>query len=329
MTNRITLEVLTLLENTNIYKRKDLLLFQQALVKVLSNYEIKEKPQEEIPSEQLNDYYITKFLAWKDTEGKTPATIRQYKYTLTKVLSSIKKPVTVIVEDDIIMYFFVLKMRTVSNRYISNIRLVLSSFFKWLLNKGVIVSNPITGINNVKAEKTIKKAYTDVDLEKLKSNCKTDRDIAIVEFLYSTGVRISEMCKLNIDDVDFEKKTIKVFGKGSKERIIPMSDICIWYLKEYLNTRKDNDEALFITLRENRRFEVGGVQEMLRKLGASCDISKVHPHRFRRTLATNLLKKGMPLEEVSHILGHEKLDTTMIYCNIDDSIVQNNYNRIM
>ena len=329
MTNRVVLEVLTLLENTNIYKRKDLLLFQQALVKVLSNYEIKEKPQEEIPSEQLNDYYITKFLAWKDTEGKTTETIKQYKYTLTKALSSIKKPVTMIVEDDIIMYFFMLKMRTVSNRYISNIRLVLSSFFKWLLNKGVIVSNPITGINNVKAEKTIKKAYTDVDLEKLKSNCKTDRDIAIVEFLYSTGVRISEMCRLNIADVNFETKTIKVFGKGNKERIVPISDICIWYLKTYLNSRTDKNEALFVTLHATKRFEPGGVQEMLRKLGASCDIAKVHPHRFRRTLATNLLKKGMPLEEVSHILGHEKLDTTMIYCNIDDGIIQNNYNRIM
>ena len=298
------------------------------LAQVLSNYDITEKPREIATCEDVNSGYVMKFLAWKTTEGKSDNTIRLYGYVINKMLAAVNKPVPQITEDDIFLYMAVAKRDGASNRYLNNIRLVLSSFFGWLYSKGMITKNPISGISSIKVEKVIKKPFSDEELEKMRRSLQDVKEIAIIEFMYATGVRVSELCSINLSDVDFSGKFVKVFGKGSKERIVPISISAIWHLRQYLQERGYEEGALFLN-RRNKRYKPAGIEALLVRVGEKSDIENVHPHRFRRTLATNLLKKGMQIEEVSKILGHSKLDTTMIYCNIDSEVVRNNYSRIM
>jgi site-specific recombinase XerD len=186
------------------------------------------------------------------------------------------------------------------------------------------------GISPIKVDKTIKEAFTAVEMEQLRRAADNERDLAIVELLYATGMRVSEMEALNRSDIDFINKVVKVYGKGGKERHVYINSTAAYYLEMYLKTRKDSEFALFVGSRSPyKRLEVSAIQRMLRELGKKAGVEKVHPHRFRRTLATNLLRKGMTIEEVSQILGHEKLDTTMIYCNINQDAVKNEYMRIM
>lgn len=298
------------------------------LTQILSEYDITAKPREIATSEDVNSGYVMKFLAWKSTEGKSQNTIKQYGYSLNRMLTAINKPVPQITEDDIFMYMAIMKRNGSSNSYMNNVRLVLSSFFGWLYNKHLIEKNPMSGISSIKVEKIIKKPFSDDEMEKMRRSIDNLKDIAIFEFLYATGVRVSELCSLNLSDVDFNGKSVKVFGKGSKERIVPISTSAIWHLRQYLQDRGYEDGPLFIN-RRNQRFKRRGIEGLLERISNKSGVVNVHPHRFRRTLATNLLKKGMQIEEVSKILGHSKLDTTMIYCNIDTDVIRNNYSRIM
>ena len=301
---------------------------QYVLAKVLVEYDITEKPHELATYDQLNDQYLMKFLAWKSTEGKSDKTIKQYKFSIDKMLHSVNKSIKDITEDDIFLYIATCKHNGASNSYLKSIRLYLSSFFNWLYSKGYIEHNPISGISAIKTEKVIKEAFSDVEMEKMRRCLNNKRDTALFEFLYATGVRVSELCSIDINDIDFNTKSVKVLGKGNKERIVFLTPTSIYYLKEYLEDRKSENSTLFLN-RRNEGMKPSAVEEVLRKLGEKSGVSNVHPHRFRRTLATNLLKKGMSIEEVSKILGHSKLDTTMIYCNIDSETVKNNYSRVM
>ena len=326
MMNNIVTDVVgmmgTVLDGTQLNR------LRVVLTQVLSEYEITEKTREVAVCEDKNSQYVMKFLAWKSTEGKSERTIRQYNFAIMQMLNAVNKPIPEITEDDIFLYMALRKRSGASNRYLNNIRLELSSFFGWLYNKGMIRKNPITGISSIKSEKTIKRPFTDEEMETMRRSLDNQKEIAMVEFLYATGVRVSEFCSVNLSDIDFNGKTVKVFGKGSKERIVPISTTAIWHLKQYLKDRGIEDGALFLN-RRNQRYKPSGVEEMLRRVSEKSGVSNVHPHRFRRTLATNLLKKGMQIEEVSKILGHSKLDTTMIYCEIDTEVVKNNYSRIM
>lgn len=200
----------------------------------------------------------------------------------------------------------------------------LSSFWDFLTAEELVHNNPVKKVGLLKLEKTIKKPFSAEEMEALRTGCNTLRDRALVEFLYSTGVRVSELAALNVSDIEMGKQELIVYGKGSKERKTYLTDSAKFYLKRYLDERKArNQEPLFITLDyPHNRLTVAGVQHMLRQLGQRSGVDNVHPHRFRRTIATDLLNRGMPIEQVKEFLGHEKLDTTMIYCTVKTESVQ-------
>lgn len=304
---------------------------EAVLYMVLGKYEIKERTTEIqcIDESWQND--LNRFLIRKHIDGKADRTIKNYEYHLRRLLGYLNMPIKDITEADLIGYISMYKtQRKVSNRYMDDIRLVVSSFFSWQNRKGFISKNPAAGIEPMKVEKRIKKPYTDEELEKIKTNCNKARDLAIVEFLYSTGVRVSELTALDITDVDLNSKSVIVYGKGSKERETYLNATACMYLKRYLAQRKDDNPALFVSNRSpHDRLSAQGVEKMLRRLGIECKVEKVHPHRFRRTLATNVLRKGMPLEEVKELLGHVKIDTTMIYCTINKENVRYSHQKYM
>jgi site-specific recombinase XerD len=298
---------------------------------VLSGYEITEKTRELRNVNGGWEEELGEFLVRKRVEGRSEGTIQQYNQHLRRMLRYIDKSVGEITEADLFMYISMYKkQREVSNGYLDNIRLVFSSFFSWLSNKGYIGKNPAAGLDPIRTEKRIKKPLSDTELERIRRKCAIERDLALIECLYSTGVRVSELVSLNRKDIDFDGLKLVVYGKGAKERETYLTEASCMHLKEYLDTRTDGNEALFVSLKApHERLTVSGVEEILRRLGRSTGIEKVHPHRFRRTMATNILNKGMPIEEVKEILGHTKLDTTLIYCQISKENVRHHHKKYM
>jgi site-specific recombinase XerD len=297
----------------------------------MQEYELEKRCTEVMDVDQSYIHYMQLFLARKKTEGKSDRTIEQYKMHLTHMLQYLNMAVEKITENDLFVYLAKYKKdKGVSNVYLDNIRLVFSSFFTWLNAKGYIPKNPTAGLEPIKIEKKIKQPFSDEDLEKLRRICEQERDLALVEFLYSTGVRVSELVALNRKDIDFYGKNVIVYGKGSKERETYLTATSCLHLKAYLDSRSDDNEALFVSARApHTRLTVAGVEKMLRRIGKDAGVTKVHPHRFRRTMATNVLKKGMPLEEVKELLGHTKLDTTMIYCTVSRENVKHSHAKHM
>lgn len=302
-----------------------------ALYMALQEYEIEKRCTELLDLDTSYIHYMQLFLARKKTEGKSERTINLYKLHLTRMLQSLNMAVDKITENDLFVYLARYKKdNNVSNAYLDNIRLVFSSFFGWLNAKGYIPKNPTAGLEPIKVEKKIKQPFSDEELEKLRRICEQERDLALIEFLYSTGVRVSELVALNRKDIDFYGKNVVVYGKGSKERETYLNAASCLHLKAYLEGRTDDNEALFVSERTpHTRITVAGVEKILRRIGKDAGVTKVHPHRFRRTMATNVLKKGMPLEEVRELLGHTKLDTTMIYCTISKENVKHSHQRLM
>lgn len=325
MIEKIVAEVLQWMEGKDIRQLKN------ALYAVLYGYEITEKSTELERIDRSWEQELGAFLIRKRVEGRSEKTIKLYRLHLWRMLQYINKPVQEISEADLFLYISSYqKRRNVSNAYLDNIRLVFSSFFGWLNNKGYISKNPAAGLDPIKVEKRIKKPLSDTELEKLRRKCRIERDLALLEFLYSTGVRVSELTSLNRQDIDFDHMDVIVYGKGAKERETYLTAASFMHLKEYLDSRTDDNEALFVSLRSpHERLTVSGVEEILRRLGRQTGIEKVHPHRFRRTMATNILNKGMPIEEVKEILGHVKLDTTMIYCQISRENVRHSHRKYM
>jgi len=304
---------------------------KNSLYMVLDKYEITQKCTEVrvIDNSWMDD--LTRFIERKRISGKSEKTLERYRYILKNALSYINKPVSKITEADLNGYIEYYKtFRNVANVTLEGVRLCLSSFFTWQHEHNFIQRNVSRGIDPIKVPQVIKKAYSDEELEKIRRSCKTIRDKAIVEFLYATGVRISEMTALNREDVSVIDKTIIVYGKGAKEREVYMTDISCMYLAQYLNSRTDENIALFVSSRApHGRLCPSAVRSMLKKIGMETGVEKIHPHRFRRTCATNLLRKGMPIEEVAMILGHAKLDTTRIYLCIDKDKVKADHRRYM
>ena len=317
-----------ILEKTPVEEISEL---KKVLYIVLSKYEITEKKCEIEVIEDSWKNELMLFLARKKVEGRSDKTLELYKFFLTRLLRYINKPVKDITEGDLVMYLSMYKnKRNVSNTYLDDMRLTFSSFFGWLNSKGFIQKNPVSGIDRIKTEKRIKKPFTEIELEKLRSKCKIQRDRALIEVLYSTGIRVSELVGLNKNDIDFDTMEMTVIGKGNKERTVYLTMVAGMHLKEYLKTRNDKNEALFVGLKyPYNRLKKCGIEEILRKLGKMCNIEKVHPHRFRRTMATNALNKGMSIEEVKEILGHTKIDTTMIYCQVSKENVRHSHRKYM
>lgn len=271
-----------------------------------------------------NEEYLELFISAKKVEGCSDKTLRYYKATIKKLFDLLNKHISHITTDDLRKYLSEYqKINNCSKGNIDNIRRILSSFFAWLEDENYILKSPVRRIHKIKTAKTVKETYTDEALETMRDNCSCLRDLAIIDLLASTGIRVGELVHLNISDIDFENRECIVFGKGSKERPVYFDARTKIHLKNYLNTRIDDNPALFVSLlKPHDRLEISGVEIRLRELGRKLNIAKVHPHKFRRTLATRAIDKGMPIEQVQKLLGHSKIDTTMEYAMVDQNNVK-------
>lgn len=280
-------------------------------------------------AKEENFRLLEQFLAAKRIEGCSEKTIHYYRKTIHDLLNKTEKSIRDIFTEDLRTYLTNYQdEKSPSKVTIDNIRRILSSFFAWLEDEDYIVKSPVRRIHKIKTAKIIKEAFTDESIEVLRDTCTEIRNLAIVELLDSSGMRVGEMVKLNRGDINFNERSCIVFGKGSSEREVYFDAKTKLHLQEYLDSRQDDNPALFVSLRApHKRLEIGGVEYMLRKLGKEADVSNVHPHRFRRTLATRAIDKGMPIEQVQRLLGHKKIDTTMCYALVNQSNVKNAHRR--
>ena len=271
------------------------------------------------------------FLMSKALEGKSPETIIRYRYELNRMLSYVNKGVADILPGDISGYMRMYKrIRQVSNQTLQNVRTVYSSFFTWLRDRDRIRKNPMILVEDVKVERVIRKPYSDEDREKMFRACTTLRDKAMLEFLYSTAVRVSELARLDRKDIRFGTKDIIVYGKGAKERRVYLNDRTNMYMQEYLQSRTDDNPALFVGVRlPHGRMSRSGIEDVIRRIGRRAGVDKAHPHRFRRTALTNALNRGMPLQEAMLLAGHSKPETTMRYCTVDQEAVQYHHRKYL
>lgn len=285
----------------------------------------------ELSQSKTNGELLANFLAAKQVEGCSARSIGYYKSTLENAIKILEKPLNQIETEDLRVYLSEYqKKNNAGKQTIDNIRRILSSFFTWLEDENYILKSPVRRIHKIKTAKLVKETYTDENLVVLRDNCTNLRDLAIIDILMSTGMRVGELVKLNIVDVDFVNRECVVFGKGSKERQVYFDARTKIHLQNYLNSRTDKNPALFVSLLEpHNRLEISGVEITLRKLGRKLGINKVHPHKFRRTLATRAIDKGMPIEQVQKLLGHQKIDTTMEYAMVDQENVKNSHKKFI
>lgn len=271
------------------------------------------------------------FLTAKGVEGCSPKTIEYYEATLRHMDKSLAKPYTQIESDDLRRYLSDYETERGSSKVtIDNIRRIMSSFFSWLEDEDYIVKSPVRRIHRVKTAQITKETLSDEELETLRDACESKRDLAVVDLLASTGMRIGELIRLNVADVNLQERECIVTGKGNKQRPVYFDARAKLHLAEYLETRADNNSALFVSLDSKaRRITVGGMELRLRNLGKKVGVSRVHPHKFRRTLATHAIDKGMPIEQVQKLLGHAKIDTTMHYAMVNQNNVKASHRRYL
>ena len=323
--NQIQTEMAGILNNAQRQKLSEVLehCFFNVDVVVLNN--------ENFIQSKSNQTLKEEFLSAKQVEGCSERSVSYYSSTLDNLIKSLVKPFNQIETEDLRVYLSEYqKKNNASKQTIDNIRRILSSFFTWLEDEDYILKSPVRRIHKIKTMKQVKETYSDEALERLRDNCKTIRDLALIDMLASTGMRVGELVKLNRVDVDFVNRECVVLGKGSKERVVYFDARTKLHLQNYLNSRTDDNEALFVSLLEpHNRLEIAGVEIMLRKLGRSLEINKVHPHKFRRTLATRAIDKGMPIEQVQKLLGHQKIDTTMEYAIVDKQNVKNSHKKYL
>ena len=267
---------------------------------------------------------VDAFIVAKRIEGCSEKTLSYYQKTIETMISSIEKTPQQITTEDLRNYLTTYQVQRKSSKVtIDNIRRILSSFFSWLEDEDFIVKSPVRRIHKVKTAKVIKDTYTDEALELMRDSCATIRDLAIIDLLASSGMRVGEMVMLNRDDINFNERECVVFGKGSKERLVYFDARTKIHLQNYLESRTDDNPALFVSLKAPyERLMIGGVETRLRELGKRLNLPKVHPHKFRRTLATTAIDKGMPIEQVQQLLGHQKIDTTMHYAMVKQQNVK-------
>lgn len=272
------------------------------------------------------DDLLEAYIAAMQIQGRSDKTIERYRYIIGKMMQSVKVSTRDITVYHLRQYLAKEKARGISDRTLDGNRQVFSAYFNWLQRENLIETNPSANLGAIKYAKKIKATYSDIDLERLKQKCATIRDRAIIAFLSSTGCRISEMTQLDRNDVDLDNLECTVMGKGNKERTVYLTAVSGMLIREYLGQRTDDSPALFAGKRTDR-LSPQGVRAMLVKLAGSAHVEHVHPHKFRRTLATNLIRHGMPIQEVAAILGHDKLDTTMEYVVLDRTEVKHSYRK--
>ena len=302
-----------------------LLILDETLRKILDDFDIVECENEmTVKESKENSALLINFLASKHIEGCSERTILYYRSTIEKMLETINKRIEYITTDDLRKYLTDYKNSTnASKTTVDNVRRVLSSFFSWLEDEAYILKNPIRRIRKIKTRKVVKEVLSDENFEVLRDNCDNIRDLSMIELLNSTGIRVGELVNLNIDDVLFNERECVVLGKGDSERTVYFDAKTKIHLLKYLETRDDDNPALFVSFKKPyERLGINGVERRIRELGNDSNIKKVHPHKFRRTMATNAIDKGMPIEQVQKLLGHVQIDTTMQYAMVNQSNVK-------
>lgn len=275
-------------------------------------------------AETLNTEYLKMFLDAKKVEGCSPRTLKYYRVTVEHLLRCISTPIRRITTEEIRAYLSdYQQINQCSKATVDNVRRNISSFFSWLEEEDHILKSPMRRIHKIKGKQQVKEVISDEVIEKLRDHCSCIRDLAMIDLLYSTGIRVGELVNLNISDVNFEARECVVFGKGDKERRVYFDAKAKLHLQSYLESRTDENPALFVTLdAPYNRLKISGVEVRLRKLGRSLNLTKIHPHKFRRTMATRAIDKGMPIEQVQKILGHSQIDTTMQYAIVNQTNVR-------
>ena len=295
-----------------------------SVANVLSNYECEVVQDSQTDSDTQD--FIDAFLSTKQVEGRSEQTITLYRSRIEWFFKNVNAPIRSVTVFQIRAFLSAEKKRGLSDSTLESHRSILCGFFGWLYNEGLLPTNPCANLAPIKSAKKVRTPYSDTDITKLIENCKSERDKAIVEFLRSTGCRISEVCALNRSDVNMVTKECTVLGKGNKERVVFVDDVAVMRLQDYFKERKDDSEALFAG-RGSDRLTPCGARYILKEIAKKANVQNVHPHRFRRTLATGLISHGMPIQDVASILGHDKLDTTMKYVYLNKDDVHNSYRK--
>lgn len=297
---------------------------RRVLENLLHTVEITERAGEAPTAEDGNTKLTEAFISAKHVEGCSDKSLRYYRATITTMLKTTGKRIQEIDTDDLRRYLTAYQeKKRLSRVTIDNIRRILSSFFSWLEDEDYILKSPVRRIHKVKTSATVKETYTDEAMEIMRDNCGTLRDLALIDMLASTGMRVGELVRLNREDINFNERECVVFGKGNKERPVYFDARTKIHLMNYLESRSDDNPALFVSLKSpHERLMIGGIESRLRALGRRLKLPRVHPHKFRRTLATTAIDKGMPIEQVQRLLGHQKIDTTMHYAMVKQQNVK-------
>ena len=300
---------------------------QAVLLDKLDKYEISERSTEIVVRDGTAEGLLRKYLATKRIEGKSERTIKRYADLLSTFISQLDRRLHELTAFDIRLYLSMYKeKRKVKNRTLDNMRKVLSSFFSWLHDEEFIPRNPCRAVKSIKYDKVLRLPFGGEELERLKSACTNARDIALIHFLHATGCRVSEVVSVDVSDVDFQNRELVVYGKGGKERTVYLTQVASMYLEEYLKKRKDGSKALF-TGKGSNRIQKNGIEAAVKRIGERAGVDNVHPHRFRRTLATELISRGAAIQDVQMILGHEDIRTTQVYVYVDKRNVKNTYDK--
>ena len=308
-------------EYLNVSQMKKL---QEVLLKTFSEKELEK-------AEISNKEYLQLFLDAKKIEGCSERTIQYYRTTVERLFLSISTPIRKVTTEEIRRYLVEYQqINNCSKVTIDNVRRNISSFFSWLEEEDYILKSPMKRIHKIKTKQQVKETISDEAIEQLRDNCNCLRDLAIIDLLYSTGIRVGEIVNLNISDIYFEARECVVFGKGDKERRVYFDAKSKIHLQEYLSKRKDNNPALFVTLdAPYERLKISGVEIRMRRLGRRLNMDKIHPHKFRRTMATRAIDKGMPIEQVQKLLGHSQIDTTMKYAIVNQTNVKTSHQKFI
>ena len=297
---------------------------QEVMLKSFSEIDAKKKT---LP----NSEYLLLFLDAKRIEGCSERTLHYYKTTIEKMFQSISTPIRKISTEELRAYL--VKYQSINNCgkvTVDNIRRNISSFFSWLEEENYILKSPVRRIHKIKSKTPVKETITDENIEKLRDGCVEVRDLAIIDLLYSTGIRVGELVNLDIEDINFEERECIVYGKGDKERKVYFDARTKLHLQTYLQSRSDDNRALFVTLdKPHARLKISGVEIRLRKLGRKLNMERIHPHKFRRTMATRAIDKGMPIEQVQKLLGHQQIDTTMQYAMVNQTNVKMSHRKFI
>jgi len=312
---------------TNHFRAEQVTLISNIVIKALSGYEITERCTDLVPLDDTNERLIKRYRACLMVDGKARSTIECYTYTLTKLSDAIGIPFPEMNIYHVRNYLACEQERGLTASTLENQRANISAFFQWMTDEEIISKNPLSPLKPIKIPDEIEDPFSDIEIDALRSACRKPKERALVEFLLSSGVRVEEASNMNLDNIDFHEMTVHVVhGKGGKDRITYITSVAAKHMREYMKTRQECGCALFLN-QEHKRLKPGGIRRMLKTIGERAGVSNVHPHRFRRTLATNLADRGMDIQDIQQILGHSNISTTMRYVKVTDKKVKASYQK--